>query len=280
MNYRLPTPFTELLITFSVVLCCASARASDIECNATQQPAERVICDHAILDNEYDDIYEQQQKLLSSGKVTSDLIANWTAERNACTDVHCVDGVFSKWKSLVLAVEAGQTVANVEQTADSHISTAPETNAPGAESNAAMAVEPQATASAPENSLQQASGHDAVSVPPTTSGHSTFDAVMGFVVICTLILIPVALYRFAASFANRCDSCGKRGAGKLTKKKVVDRRTETEIRTEKERTYDPQTNQVKSIREKKIPVLVTKTTYRKHYQCKFCKNCWTVLSEG
>jgi len=39
------------------------AWASDIQCATTRQPAERVICDHAILNNEYDDIVAQQQAL-------------------------------------------------------------------------------------------------------------------------------------------------------------------------------------------------------------------------
>ena len=32
------------------------ALASDIQCATARQPAERIICDHAILNNEYDDI--------------------------------------------------------------------------------------------------------------------------------------------------------------------------------------------------------------------------------
>jgi hypothetical protein len=83
------------------------ARASDIQCATTRQPAERVICDHAILNNEYDDIVARQQALLSSGKLSSGQLAQWRQARNACTDVHCVDGVFAQWKAMAKSVEAG-----------------------------------------------------------------------------------------------------------------------------------------------------------------------------
>src|SRR5260370_34076389 len=48
------------------------AWANDIRCAPTRQPAERVICGHAILNNEYGDIFAQQRALLSSGKLLSE----------------------------------------------------------------------------------------------------------------------------------------------------------------------------------------------------------------
>jgi uncharacterized protein len=96
---------------FAWLLCFAAvgstaARASDIQCSTTRQPAERVICDHAILDNEYDDIVAQQQALVSSGKLSPQQLAHWRQSRNACTDVHCIDTVFAKWKAMAKSVEA------------------------------------------------------------------------------------------------------------------------------------------------------------------------------
>jgi len=76
------------------------AWASDIQCATTRQPAERVICDHAILNNEYDDIVAQQRTLLSAGKLSPEQLAKWRQSRNACTDVHCIDTVFAQWKSV------------------------------------------------------------------------------------------------------------------------------------------------------------------------------------
>jgi uncharacterized protein (TIGR03382 family) len=101
---RLKNYFAWLL--YIAALASPGARASDIQCATTRQPAERVICDHAILDNEYDDIVAQQQALLSSRKLSSAQLAQWRQSRNACTDVHCIDTVFAKWKVMARSLEA------------------------------------------------------------------------------------------------------------------------------------------------------------------------------
>jgi uncharacterized protein len=101
-------------ITFLLALSAfgpTAAFASDIQCTSTRQPAERVICDHAILDNEYNDIYTQQQSLLKAGKLSAGEVAAWKRSRNACTDVHCIDGVFAQWKSMAKAAESRTHVA-------------------------------------------------------------------------------------------------------------------------------------------------------------------------
>ncbi|MFM0394035.1 hypothetical protein PQR54_19500 [Paraburkholderia phytofirmans] len=95
------------------------AWASDIQCASTRQPAERVICDHAILNNEYDDISAQQQALLSSGKLSPAQVAQWKQSRNACTDVHCIDMVFAKWKALARSAEATTSAAQAPAMASS-----------------------------------------------------------------------------------------------------------------------------------------------------------------
>lgn len=82
-----------------------AAWASDIQCATTRQPAERVICDHAILNNEYDDIAAQQQALLRGGKLSPGQLAQWRQSRNACSDVHCIDTVFAQWKAMARSVE-------------------------------------------------------------------------------------------------------------------------------------------------------------------------------
>jgi len=102
------TQALKRLIPFCMVFYSAFALAGDIACESTQKPAERVICDHAILNWQYDHIYDQQQKLLAAGKVSSDQIASWRLERDACTDVPCINAAFSKWKTIGAADEAGQ----------------------------------------------------------------------------------------------------------------------------------------------------------------------------
>jgi uncharacterized protein len=91
------------------LLCSTSSWASDIQCESTQQPAQRVICDHAILNHEYDDIYEQQQKLIQQGKLNANDLAAWKRKRDSCTDVHCIDGVFAQWNAIGKGVENSPT---------------------------------------------------------------------------------------------------------------------------------------------------------------------------
>ncbi|MGF6414290.1 hypothetical protein [Paraburkholderia sp. MM5482-R1] len=102
--------FGVLLLSMAA-LGSTAASANDIQCATSQQPAERVICDHAILNNEYDDIFAQQQALLSSGKLSSVQLAKWRQARNACIDVHCVDGVFAQWKAMARSVDVAPQAA-------------------------------------------------------------------------------------------------------------------------------------------------------------------------
>ncbi|MGF6773505.1 cobalamin biosynthesis Mg chelatase CobN [Paraburkholderia sp. GAS199] len=102
--------------TFPMLLCLTAlastgAQASDIQCATTRQPAERVICDHAILNNEYDDIVAQQQAMLGAGKLSAGQLAQWRQARNACTDVHCIDTVFAQWKAMAKPVAANGLAA-------------------------------------------------------------------------------------------------------------------------------------------------------------------------
>ena len=101
-------PARQLVVWLIAMTALGSSEAwaTDIQCATTQQPAERVICDHAILNNQYDDIFAQQQALLSSGKLSSAQLRQWRQARNACIDVHCVDGVFAQWKTMARSVAA------------------------------------------------------------------------------------------------------------------------------------------------------------------------------
>jgi uncharacterized protein (TIGR03382 family) len=89
----------------------AGAWAKDIRCASTRQAAERVICDHAILNNEYESIFAQQQALLNAGRLSPEQLAQWRQSRNACTDVHCIDTVFARWKAMAKSVEATSRAA-------------------------------------------------------------------------------------------------------------------------------------------------------------------------
>ena len=104
------TRHLALLLSLTA-LGSTGAWASDIQCATTRQPAERVICDHAILNNEYDDIFAQQRALLSSGKLSREQLARWRQSRSACTDVHCIDRVFVRWAVIARSVETTSRAA-------------------------------------------------------------------------------------------------------------------------------------------------------------------------
>jgi uncharacterized protein len=113
-----PRHFLILLLSIAA-FGSTTAMANDIQCSATQQPAERVICDHAILSNEYDDIFAQQQALLNAGKLSQQQIAQWRQARNACNDVHCIDGVFAQWTAMTRSVAAPSEAAQAPAIASS-----------------------------------------------------------------------------------------------------------------------------------------------------------------
>ena len=97
----LPASNIKLTVLIPCMLFSASSWATDIQCESTRQPAQRIICDHAILNHEYDDVYEQQQKLLQEGRLTPGDVAAWKQKRDACSDVHCIDGVFAEASNTV-----------------------------------------------------------------------------------------------------------------------------------------------------------------------------------
>jgi LPXTG-motif cell wall-anchored protein len=97
----IPASNIKLAVLIPCMLFSASSWATDIQCESTRQPAQRIICDHAILNHEYDDVYEQQQRLLQEGKLTPSDVAAWKQKRDACTDVHCIDGVFAEASNTV-----------------------------------------------------------------------------------------------------------------------------------------------------------------------------------
>ncbi|MEX3894358.1 hypothetical protein [Paraburkholderia sp. BR10954] len=155
-----------VLLLSLAALASTAAAANDIQCATTQQPAERVICDHAILNNEYDDIFAQQQALLGSGKLSSAQLAQWRHARNACIDVHCVDGVFDKWKTLARALEAGpQAAASV--VVPSQTTMAPVGPNPQAPAVASAPEVPQASPASPtsEASLVRQGSAAGVALP-------------------------------------------------------------------------------------------------------------------
>ncbi|SDC19308.1 hypothetical protein SAMN05216345_101872 [Cupriavidus sp. YR651] len=100
----------------------ASAQASDISCKSSlhsttvrcddsiaggplcarhadrRPPAERLICDYAMLNVAYERIYADQRHMLNAGKIRPSEVLAWRRKRDACTTVKCVDQVFADWQ--------------------------------------------------------------------------------------------------------------------------------------------------------------------------------------
>jgi hypothetical protein len=154
-----------------LLLCSPISRATDIQCESTQQPAQRVICDHAILNHEYDDIYEQQQRLVQQGKLTANDIAAWKRKRDSCADVHCIDGVFAQWSATDKGLEHSAAVPVI--TASAPVITASEAlgPAPGASPASPAAAEASRQSSSGPVSRQGSAYGIALpqSVPSTAS---------------------------------------------------------------------------------------------------------------
>lgn len=99
------------LLLYIAVLAWTGASASGIECAATRQPAERVICKHAILNNEHNGTFAQQQALLSSGNLSPGQLAQSGHFGNANADVCCIGTVLVQWKTKAKPVEAKTAAA-------------------------------------------------------------------------------------------------------------------------------------------------------------------------
>lgn len=203
--------------TLNLLLCVtalasSAAHASDIQCATTRQPAERVICDHAILDNEYDDIMAQQQAMMSAGRLSAAQLMQWRQARNACTDVHCIDTVFAQWKATARSIDASTAaqapvmasstaLAPVGPTSDANANAYPASDATAASS----AAEPTSEASLvrqgsaagvalPQPVESTASASMGASAPSGSSGASSHsDSMLGLPVILLLAVAVGAL---------------------------------------------------------------------------------------
>ncbi|TDY26149.1 hypothetical protein B0G81_6656 [Paraburkholderia sp. BL6665CI2N2] len=205
--------FLPMLLSMAA-LGPTGAWASDIQCATTRQPAERVICDHAILNNEYDDISAQQQALLSSGKLSREQVAQWRQLRNACSDVHCIDTVFAKWKALARSAEASSNAAQAPAMASSTDS------APvGPIGDAVPAVASQASPTSEASLVRQGSAAGVAlpkpvetpsSSPAAASAASSPDERRGTMGMSAgLIVALLVALGFAVLFRRRAKSGGK-----------------------------------------------------------------------
>lgn len=269
------------LLALALVVTTAGAWASDIQCKSTQQVAERVICDHAILNNQYDDIYEQQQNYLSAGKLAAEDIDGWKRERNTCTDVHCIDEVFAKWRAAAKDIEQGQSwKLSPASQQSARVEIMPARSIPAQNTGTrevALDVAPKQAEVGPFAKAEPSSA--STSTPDKKPPPSTVNAVLGLAVLGVILFIVVRVLSFIAAFFNRCDKCGRRGAGRLINKEEVGRRRETKLKTVTE-THRDRNYRVTGTTQRKVPVSNDVVTYKKTYKCRYCNHIWSKRHEA
>lgn len=82
-----------------------AVQATDINCQSGEKKKyEELICDYAILNSQYEKISSQQEKLLSTGKITENVLNSWREKRNSCHEIRCMDAVFAEWIDLSTSI--------------------------------------------------------------------------------------------------------------------------------------------------------------------------------
>ena len=96
-------------------LLSSTSSAADIQCNkAGLQKYEEIICEYSILNSEYEGIYQQQEKLMQSGRLSQDAIVLWRKKRDSCTSVTCMDTVFAEWKTITASTAKPDAIQKQE----------------------------------------------------------------------------------------------------------------------------------------------------------------------
>lgn len=114
MHRLLHLLFVSLLIA-APALAHAQSQGIDITCDPTTRSsasaAEQLICDHALLSMGYRRIFADQQRLLREQKISDADVTAFRRQRDACTTLDCLDGVFSAWKQNTANLRPGRNVA-------------------------------------------------------------------------------------------------------------------------------------------------------------------------
>ncbi|NYI01719.1 hypothetical protein [Cupriavidus plantarum] len=117
MTFKLFLTAAALLLAPTIALAQSPSPSQgiDITCDpatrGTASAAERLICDHALLSMGYRRIFADQQRLLREKKIDGDDVAAFRRQRDACTTLDCLDGVFSAWKQKTADLKSGRNGA-------------------------------------------------------------------------------------------------------------------------------------------------------------------------
>lgn len=203
-------PYVELLL-YMTVIAWTGAWASGIECAPTRRPAMRIICDHAIQNNEYNAILVQQQALLSSDKLAPGQLARRRHFSNASTDVRRIGTVLVQRETKAKPMEVKSAIASAPGMASE-----PELASVGPASGAgvvplderslsAAAASPASRASLTRQgtevspALLQRAASNTLSLQVTSSAPDTYDArrkrrLTAGLVVLILIAIPLSAF--------------------------------------------------------------------------------------
>lgn len=89
----------KILMIYGSLLTVAHSHTLDCKSESLEQHA-RLICDYSILNNSYGKIFKDQNHLLESGNISSEIVSSWNSELSECQSVKCIDDVFEKWNQI------------------------------------------------------------------------------------------------------------------------------------------------------------------------------------
>lgn len=130
--------FASIFFNFAVN---TNAEAHILQCGASQDGANKIICEHAILLNGYKKIASEQQALINSGTLSASDLSAWENDLLSCTDVHCVDISFSSWNDIAAKFKNGNAgkASSIQGQAVSESATAPASSLPPQENETSQA---------------------------------------------------------------------------------------------------------------------------------------------
>jgi hypothetical protein len=180
--------FKCFVFVFFTFLTSTSFAVTDIQCKKVEmQKYEEVICEYAILNSQYEDIFQQQKELIGAGLIQENLVDSWRNKRNLCIDVACMDSVFGEWKTIADRIArpntAEQAVLPPTQTEQVKL---PDSPAPIAEANPTSSS-PKKTAVAPD----QVSASE-----PDIQPASAAESGRGFGGLIFMIMVIIGVFKF------------------------------------------------------------------------------------
>ena len=204
-KYRIGFGFPKNRIFASAVWIAfaSNALATDIQCNNPGlQGFEEVICEYAILNFQYERIFKQQTDMVESERISPDVVDAWRKKRDQCTNVACMDSVFSEWKTTAETTEKSREVNQSNEQSSSppqepvaspaaSVDQQPSAPAPQVLPSDFPAESAANEAKAPAAPTNQASPPEVQTVPAAPPNSDTSNGAIGFLILLALIVAPI-----------------------------------------------------------------------------------------